>query len=331
MLIYDPMGKKRHFVEPDTLRNMSHYHNFLMYLDDIDFDIDNNIDTHREFILKFDVNIKRSMDDILFRYAYENLSDKERNLFIESSEVDIGRRGEMIISNFLANLSKSDTTEDYMYLRYRDAIESFKNDYEKLQYSYGELMRAFYVMGRSSVYKKKLIHAFLAMYNNVLTKIFYRYKEYRYLCKNINRESTEFEALKENTKNNYNKMKEIMGNSVAGSGANLFMPVCEEMNSGAVKGVELDNLIICDSKAEVRKVDKRKFIKDIEYRRNSIKSRLEKMKSQAIIMLFFSDFNSDTDYSREYTFNYDASNGDVRISKCKADFDVLNFVNNILR
>ena len=155
------------------------------------------------------------MDDLLFRYADEVLQNVESKLFISLSELHIGRRGREIVSLFLSKHSKADQEENL--------LDQLRADYTKFGYSYGELLRILYCMGRTHIYDKKLVHAILAMYSLTLTKIFYRYK-----CElNVDpfeKEDIDLEKVCKES-HNYRMLKEIMNGSVGGSWSRKVAPV----------------------------------------------------------------------------------------------------------
>ncbi len=186
------------------------------------------------FLERLDFNHRRMMDDLLFRYADEVLQNVESKLFISLSELHIGRRGREIVSLFLSKSAKDSKEEK--------KLDQLRDDYKTFGYSYGELLRAIYCMGRTHIYDKKLVHAILAMYSLTLTKIFYRYK-----CKwNVNTSekndaniSEEWDINLEKNRNashNYIMLKEIMNGSVGGGWSREVTPILNETIEDTVVG-----------------------------------------------------------------------------------------------
>ena len=204
---YDTEGKKRHFLEPESLRELNNWKIYRTYMPELEDE------TSKKFLEVLDFNHRRAMDDLLFRYADEVLENTESKIFISLSELHIARRGREIVSEFLHNYDPYDSLdqEEAMYI----------SDCIKFGYSYGELLRTLYRMGRTYIYDKKLVHAILAMYSLTLTKIFYRYK-----CE------CDFDNLKKikelNTNRNYKMLKEIMDESVGGSWSKNIIPNLEK-------------------------------------------------------------------------------------------------------
>lgn len=214
---YDTEGKKRHFLEPESLRELNNWRIYRSTMPEL-----GTIDS-KDFLEKLDFNHRRMMDDLLFRYADEVLQNVESKLFISLSELHIGRRGREIVSLFLSKNSKYDQEEK--------SLTQLRVDYKTFGYSYGELLRVLYCMGRTHIYDKKLVHAILAMYSLTLTKIFYRYK-----CKwNVNTtEKSDVNISEEwnidleksrNVSHNYIMLKEIMNGSVGGSWSRKVTPI----------------------------------------------------------------------------------------------------------
>lgn len=200
---YDSEGMKRHFMEPESLRELNNLWIFRNFMPDLE-------EENEDFLEILDLNYRRSMDDLLFRYTDEKLPEKEGNIFIRLSETDIRRRGPEIVAMFERSATNKTYIEDWL-----ENIETeLREGYENFGYSYGELLHSIYCIGRLQIYDKRLIHVILAMYSLTLTKIFYRYKY----------------ALKrddlENLKNrNYIMLRLLLGKSVAGSWAQNMMPL----------------------------------------------------------------------------------------------------------
>lgn len=205
---YDTKGKKRHFLEPESLRELNNWRIYRSTMPEL-----GTIDS-KDFLERLDFNHRRMMDDLLFRYADEVLQNKESKLFISLSELHIGRRGREIVSLFLSKSSKEDQEENL--------LDQLRADYTKFGYSYGELLRILYCMGRTHIYDKKLVHAILAMYSLTLTKIFYRY---RCDCSATSGEWSINLEKKRKESHNYRMLKQIMNGSVGGSWSRKVVPV----------------------------------------------------------------------------------------------------------
>lgn len=263
MVRYDVEGLKRHFMEPESLRELNNIGIFRDFMPDLDED-------SNDFLEMLDFNFRRSMDDLLFRYADEKLPEKEADIFISLSERDIRRRGQEIVTLFLELADKQ-----YDELRYTKIAKRMLEGYEKFQYSYGELLHCIYCVGRLPVYDKKLVHAILAMYSLTLTKIFYRYKKAISLENDIEQGIIDVnDATKERNctrkERNYIMLKELIGKSVGGSWSRQIVPRYSPSGSGnvnltyfcgAAKRVYLDSVTFkVDMSLNNKLVDLKKYI-----------------------------------------------------------------------
>lgn len=225
MVRYDVEGLKRHFMEPESLRELNNWGIFRSFMQDLD-------EESEDFLEILDFNYRRNMDDLLFRFADEKLPEKEGDIFIALSERDIRRRGIDIVNLFLEAADKQ-----YSESRYAKIAKRMRDDYEKFNYSYGELLHSIYCIGRLPVYDKKLVHAILAMYSLTLTKIYYRYKKSLKLESDIEQGffNVVDDVKKENSsrrERNYIMLKELIGKSVGGSWSRQIMPIYRRSGSG---------------------------------------------------------------------------------------------------
>lgn len=341
---YDSEGMKRHFMEPESLRELNNLWIFRNFMPDLE-------EEREDFLDILDLNYRRSMDDLLFRYTDEKLPEKEGNIFIRLSETDIRRRGPEIVAMF----EKSATSKEYIE-EWLESIEAeLKEGYKKFGYSYGELLHGIYCVGRLQTYDKRLIHVILAMYSLTLTKIFYRYK---YALKRNNLE---------NLKNrNYAMLKSLLGKSVAGSWAQNMMPLLVsgqpiwsdgDYFAGATKECEIDDVefkVTEKLDAELAKVyalinnNRRDKNKKEKYKKKLV-SVVDKMEDLFLLTLFLSYETvfelRDTirvqrvnDSSASNTMQKDKKNvnslfevnflGKIML-KGTLSYNVMNFINNI--
>ena len=85
-------GKKRHFLEPESLRALNNWKIYRMYMPEL------GNEASEEFFENLDFNHRRAMDDLLFRYADEVLQSTESKMFIALSEEHIATRGRKIVN-----------------------------------------------------------------------------------------------------------------------------------------------------------------------------------------------------------------------------------------
>lgn len=264
MVRYDVEGLKRHFMEPESLRELNNQGIFREFMLDLDEDSDN-------FLEMLDFNFRRNMDDLLFRYADEKLPEKEGDIFVALSELDIRRRGQEIVTLFLEAADRQ-----YGESRYDKIARRMQEGYEKFQYSYGELLHGIYCVGRLPVYDKKLVHAILAMYSLTLTKIYYRYKKSLRVERaieqgNLNVSNDTKERNRIRKERNYVMLKELIGKSVGGSWSRQIIPRYSKYGlgnvnltyfCGAAKRVYLDRVTFkVDMSLNNKLVDLKKCVK----------------------------------------------------------------------
>lgn len=341
MVRYDGLGKKRHFMEPGTLRSLNNYCVFLQSMESLD-------EKEENFLESMDFNYRRSMDDLLFRFAFENLPSSERKWFVKLSEEDIRRRGEIIVSRLQREIKKRGRSE-LVYINNankEELIHIFIKDSEIFGYSYGELVKSFYYFGREKLFDERLVHTFLAMYSLVLTKIFYRYKK--------GKEKKKKNRTAYNRKSNYMIMKEILADSVAGSWALTLLPKMKSENipvseryAGAVKSVFMGKKCILFD-ANVKKcLEAAANCTNEEQYIEKMAELINSMTPQIIVLLFLSKFQAEERMGEKESFyrfitkdnaGIKVRGDDGRKRKVmqgilfkagRMDYNVLNFVNNI--
>lgn len=339
---YDSQGKKRHFMEPGSLHSLNSQFLFLKDLKDPDPE-------QKNFIETLNHNYRWSMDDLLFRYAFENLPLEERRFFTRLSEEDIRRRGEFIVANLLGELGKRKERELLFIVKSGDGelVHEFQKETGIFGYSYGQLMRGLFFIGREPVFEKRLVHAILAMYSLVLTKIFYNYKQ----------------ELKTGllNGNNYRMLEELFAGSAAGSWSLYLIPKMrretsgrDRLFSGAVKSTRMKGLKLPFSRDLLKNLEKLKAKSTKEGLEKEISLLIEPMKYQIILLLFLSEFRSETLSDLPFELEYEdplpfksrlsdkAGSEDrdnwiaeatdaIVFGECTADYNVLNFINNIFR
>lgn len=349
---YDSEGRKRHFLEPNSLRNLNSQYIFQRQMFDLD-------EEDEKFLEKLDMNFRKKMDDLLFRYTFENLELKERKFFTDLSEEDIRRRGELIVSKFLGELNKrlngKDKNNTLLYAKKTKSGElthEFQTEFRIYGYSYGALLRCFYFLGREKVFEKKLVHAFLDMYTIILTRAFYHYKDAELPGKSEQDDC-------------YEMIKEILAGSSAGTWSLYLVPMMKLPNvssevynySGAVKGAQLENTGFITDKESLKLLTLLEKKADQDSMPEEIAELIEKLTPQIIMLLFLSDFrlellSGQKKYGLEKedpgegrrpavdplevvdpdgTQNNAQEETAVRykFGKVRADFNVLNFINNI--
>lgn len=201
-VLFDAVGKKRHFMEPSTLRNLNAIYEIYSEMSLLPKFEDEN------YLKVYDENYYKMINDILFRFASDSLPNREYRLLMKWSEEDILRRGEEIVKDVIASFPERQ--RENIGDKSNGEITGFPEDFKSYGYSYGELLRALYCLSRMGVYDKRLVHVLLAQYTVVFSRIFEHYmKEER---TNPNKGISE----------NRERINALMGSSVGGSWANYI-------------------------------------------------------------------------------------------------------------
>lgn len=208
-IYYDCEGRKRHFLEPNSLRQLSNMVCMLLEKESLTAE-----EAYQEEVFK------RIMDDVYFRFVDEHLHlQKERAFFRDLLNSQIKRRGETIVQRMSSRimplgrtykeLSKLYRRETWEHLEYtpqkRYGLAWLDSSIKKLQenneedYSYAELVHCIYHMTRvEEPYSKELVACILHSYSIVLTQIYNSYrKEKKQIFEKEENKSLYIESCKE--------------------------------------------------------------------------------------------------------------------------------------
>lgn len=185
-IYYDCEGKKKHFLEPDSLRQLSNMLCLLMEQEAPAVE-----GTYQEEVFK------RVMDDAYFRFGHEHLHlEKERTFFQDLLGAQIERRGQEIVQRMskritplgrtgkeIIKLFKRErqeyfqyTTNEYGFIGLEPTINKWL-DNSDVPYSYAELVHCIYHMTRvEEPYSRELVACILHSYSIVLSQIYASYK-----------------------------------------------------------------------------------------------------------------------------------------------------------
>lgn len=98
-IYYDLDGMKKHFVEPETIREFVVYTEFLDSLDDIEI---KRLDIDPEDALKiYDANYKLFSKDIVERMAQNLLSAEQMVAFRKLQSRDVERRAKYFVNSYI--------------------------------------------------------------------------------------------------------------------------------------------------------------------------------------------------------------------------------------
>lgn len=190
---FDTEGRKKHFFEPDTLRTLYNYTQFIIHLNPCE------TDNKEEFLPVFKHNIKKLKEDCYFRFKEEQLRDaKEHQMFNKWLEEPFERRGPEIVKTICRDIWKLGKTYKVAYDEFVQKAEQREESLEELypdvaekidnrntSYSYSELAHGIYHMTRdkkmySEEYSRELVFCILYSYTLHLTEIYTKYKWYKF-------------------------------------------------------------------------------------------------------------------------------------------------------
>lgn len=187
---FDGCGQRTHFYETGNLRRLVNLYCFLDNMEKLPSDETNNW----HFLEELDTNLEKLGNDIIERLAV-NL--EQREVFRAFYREDVARNGRYFVDWIVEALRETKMGEG-----------KFVRDYERLGYSYGELLRGLYILGKESTKYNELIDCVLAMETVMATKI-YQHMLYE-----------------EEEKERYaKKWKDYISGSICGSWGNSMLPM----------------------------------------------------------------------------------------------------------
>lgn len=144
---FDSCGVKKHFYEPDNLRELINLHRLL----------ENMCVVNEDELDKKLSNMRMLLEDVNNRLSIDKLENEQYDLYISIQKMDLERQGFSFAEYFKQILESG----------------NYVADYKHYSYSYGELLRGIYVAGREALKEKKqLIHCILALETVSLTNIY---------------------------------------------------------------------------------------------------------------------------------------------------------------
>lgn len=157
-VFYDILGVKRHFVTPETVRELVDYNQFLDSLNQSNYtwwqDSNLTVEEKKRRVLEYNSNYERFIGDIRTRIAKKFLSNSQLEFLDEILATDLERRAAVFCEK-----TWEETDNREMRQKYEGSRDS--ND----RYEYGDLIRAIHDMGRRVEQNKELIKCILAIFN----------------------------------------------------------------------------------------------------------------------------------------------------------------------
>lgn len=223
----DIAGKKKHFYEADNIREFVNLYAMIEGMKDLSNESnmeDGKLNLYRN-------NYSIFVSDVRHRMVKNRLHKQERQVFdrLKDESIDRSCRRLMDEVKIFAEDKSSFKTK-----------APFVNDIEKYGYSYGELLRSIYCVGRLSNRKKELVRCLLAYYSIEMTHAYFQYKY----------------SEKENEDSKRTVFKEILNGSFGGSWSNMIMPEVErEDDEGFISNVVKTGAVRDVVMKEVFKID----------------------------------------------------------------------------
>lgn len=237
-IYYDCEGRKRHFLEPITLRELGTITQ--MFIHRNDYHVDSCSNGNRYFIKTGDL-YRKIKNDLYFRFIQEKLVDQsDKKLFETWMDMSIDRRGEDIVrrlskiteplgKEYRLAIQKYQTPDNLFYQKkIADVSTEYLRDNSMVSYSYAELVHSIYHMTRNDKrYSKALVECILHSYTFCLNKI---YNDYRFEKKKIEKEILIAEYRKKGVLNHeklneYHQIfKHIIGETICGKWTQYYFP-----------------------------------------------------------------------------------------------------------
>lgn len=161
-LYYDAEGLKRHFCLPSTIRELVSYNDFLDSLLPMD-----KIRESDKFMVLYDQNHERFDQDIDHRMTVNLLNDEQRKIYRLISGRSLERRAKYAVA-FLRLRMQSEENEEKK--------ERLPDEVDLLQYSYADLLKVLYDLGRTDYMDKALVHCMLASFTSEMVREYYSYR-----------------------------------------------------------------------------------------------------------------------------------------------------------
>ncbi len=254
---YDCEGKKRHFLEANSLRALNSMLYLLIGEDAIKSNHIGNLLIEKEN--RGDV-FKRIMDDVYFRFINERLYlEEEKAFFYELLELQIDRRSERIVQKVaprIEPLGRNKQLEIRLLLEEKNQERRMDGqivktmDNSEVAYSYAELLHCIYHMTRQeirqgvkreSIFSKEFVACILHSYSVCLTKIYDQYhtvkmkidrdlyieyyRSLQYKKEDVLKKLSKHDKEKlESVDQNYQILKGVIGKTVFGFWTQYYFP-----------------------------------------------------------------------------------------------------------
>lgn len=191
LIYYDAHGLKTHFCEPDTVRELVSYIQFLDSLNTISLnDLQNTNDKEavKRQLMYYNQNHERFNQDIIERMVFQKLQSQQRITFQDLLKRDLERRAGYVLQCY-DNITKK-----------KKLMEAVT---EREHYNFSDFLECIYKWGRDTYDYKPLTHCILASFTSEMTR---EYINYRY---NIDDETSRERSRK--------RLKGYLGDNISGT------------------------------------------------------------------------------------------------------------------
>ena len=170
---FDVDGEKRHYYEPDNLRDLT---NLLLDLDELDSVVFKNAEA-RPSLEICQANHGQIFYDILHRIVGNTLTDSYEKMFSCLSRLSANRSCNKFIEYGICYQTREDDQKALFEKRIAEnKLTDFQKDVPYYGYSYGEIMRLIYCWGRINDDAKAFIRSLLAYYSLEFSSLFFQYR-----------------------------------------------------------------------------------------------------------------------------------------------------------
>ncbi len=162
-IFYDAYGLKKHFCEPETIRELISYIEFLKSLYAVDWSVPEGVQAEKHFqkqLKYYNQNSTRFYQDIVGRMAFQVLQFEQNDIFTEIRERDLERRTGYVMQWYTNTLQKRGTVK---------AIAEMEH------YDFGEFLGCIYNWGRKDYEYKALVHCLIASFTTEMTREYFNY------------------------------------------------------------------------------------------------------------------------------------------------------------
>lgn len=170
-ICYDIKGVKKHFAEPETVRDLVNYHHFLEEMYEIDYtswdQTELNSKESRIFMKRYDQNHERMNRDIENRLANRLLNKEQKAYFDRWLDINLERRAEsawafMYQPEAISDDERyGDSIGNYLGLQPDPDTSPAQNE-QNQSYCFGALLKEIYTYGRNNAVNKAYVKCILA-------------------------------------------------------------------------------------------------------------------------------------------------------------------------